>query len=120
MARRKAANLLKGAAWLLLAAAVLPTFSTSDGPAEEATELTVGLPWSPWLVYRESWSSPSPLQAAAPVFSYATTIEPRCWSTALLLAGAALVVISRILKASGTTAPHATSIPLTRSSALGS
>jgi hypothetical protein len=117
MARRKAANLLKGAAWLLLAAAVLPTFSTSEGPAEEVTELTVGLPWSPWLVYRESWSSPSPSQA--PVFSYATAIEPRCWSTALLLAGAALIVISRIMKASGKTAPSPMSVPRTRSRALG-
>ena len=119
MARRKAANLLKVAAWLLLAAAVLPTFSTSEGPSEEVTELTVGLPWSPWLVYRESWSSPSPPEGQAPVFSYATAIEPRCWSTALLLSGAALVGISRIMKASGKTARH-TSVPLTRSSALGS
>lgn len=115
MVRRKAANLLKGVAWLLLAAAVLPTFATSETPAGEVTELTVGLPWSPWLVYRESWSRPSSLETA-PTLRYATSLEPRCWSTALFMTGTALVIVSRIINLPSKTRPAA--VPIARPGAL--
>ncbi|HET6883598.1 MAG TPA: hypothetical protein VFI31_25825 [Pirellulales bacterium] len=101
MSRRKVANVLKGVAWLLLAAAVLPTFSTVEGPSGEVTNLTVGLPWSPWLVYRESWSAPTSLEAPAPTFGYETHVEPKCWSAGVFVLGTVLVIASRLVKASG-------------------
>lgn len=99
MGRRKAANLIKGLAWLLMAAAVLPTFSTSNVPTGEVTVLTIGLPWSPWLVYRESWTASTSVEAGAAVFDYQAAVQPRCWSAACLLAGTALLAISRWLRA---------------------
>ena len=101
MPRQKAANLVKGCAWLFLAAAALPTFSTGGEGSGEVTELAVGLPWSPWLIYRESWLPSESTQAAAPTFGYETHIEPRSWSAATMLVGFMLLVASRVLKASG-------------------
>lgn len=99
MAKRKAANLIKGLAWLLMAAAVLPTFSTSNAPTGEVTMLTLGLPWSPWLVYRESWTTSTAVEAGAAVFGYQAAVQPRCWSVACLCAGFAMAAISRCLRA---------------------
>lgn len=99
MARRKAANLIKGLAWLFMAAAVLPTFATSNAPTGEVTVLTLGLPWSPWLVYRESWTASTSVESGAPVFGYQAAMQPRCWSAACLGAGLALAALSRWLRA---------------------
>ncbi|HVX10058.1 MAG TPA: hypothetical protein VHC22_02545 [Pirellulales bacterium] len=100
MPRRKAANMVKGCAWLFLAAAVLPTFSTSGEATGEVTELTVGLPWSPWLNYRESWL-PASVQTEGPAFGHATTFNPRSGSTIAFLIGMALLATSRLMKISG-------------------
>jgi hypothetical protein len=99
MSRQRTANLVKGFAWLSLAAAAMPTFATLDGPAGAATRLTVGLPWSPWLVYHESWVKPE--TADAPALSYETTIEPHSDSMAALVVGIALLLISRLLRLHG-------------------
>lgn len=106
MAQRKLANLIKGLAWLLLAAALLPTFSSGHTPAGEVTVLTLGLPWSPWLVYRESWSGAKSAEAGAAGFGYRASVQPRCWSVACLGAGLALSALSRPLRP---TPPLATS-----------
>jgi hypothetical protein len=98
MLRRKAANLVKGCAWLFLAAAVMPTFSTRGETAGDVTELAVGLPWSPWLTYRESWSPADSVRAAAPVFRYETRIEPRSGSTAMACIGFVLLAASSLLR----------------------
>jgi hypothetical protein len=119
MAQRKLANTLKGLAWLFLAAAVLPTFSTVDGPAGEVTNLTVGLPWSPWLVYRESWSPPTSMQATAPTFGYETSIHPVCWSAAVFVLGLLLLAASRLVRASIETKIHSSVAPLGRSRTVG-
>jgi hypothetical protein len=100
MPRRKAANLVKGCAWLFLAAAVLPTFSTSGEAAGEVTVLTVGLPWSPWLIYRESWL-PTSAQAEGPTFGHATAFNPRSGSTIAFLIGMAMLATSRVMKITG-------------------
>lgn len=84
---------------MFLAAAALPSFSTIEEPSGEATRLSVGLPWSPWLVYRERWSRPE-AAAAIPTLDYETAIEPQSGSTATMLSGVALLFISRFLKAS--------------------
>ncbi|HEV3344996.1 MAG TPA: hypothetical protein VG125_31760 [Pirellulales bacterium] len=99
MSRQRTANLVKGFAWLSLAAAAMPSFATLDGPAGATTKLTVGLPWSPWLVYRESWVNPE--TAAAPALSCETTVEPRSESIVALVAGIALLLISRLLRSHG-------------------
>lgn len=98
MAQRKLANLIKGLAWLLMAAALLPTFSSGHTPAGEVTVLTLGLPWSPWLVYRESWSGAKPGEAGIAGFGYQASVQPRCWSVACLGAGLALAALSRPLR----------------------
>jgi hypothetical protein len=107
MPRQKAANLVKGCAWLFLAAAVLPTFTTGGEGSREATELTVGLPWSPWLIYRESWL-PASTDVAGPAFGHETTLEPRSGSTVALLIGVALLGTSRLLKTAGKKRPTRT------------
>ena len=86
---------MKGFAWLFLAAGVLPTFTTEELPVQEVTTLSIGVPWSPWLVYRESWTRQA--IAAAPVIDHQTTIEPRSWSSAAAVIGAALLLVSRIV-----------------------
>ena len=99
MSRQRTANLVKGFAWLSLAAAAMPMFATLDGPSGAATRLTVGLPWSPWLVYRESWLKPETAQA--PTLSFETSVEPRSDSMAALVVGVTLLLASRLLKAYG-------------------
>lgn len=99
MARQKAANLIKGLAWLLMAAAVLPTFATSKTATGDVTVLTLGLPWSPWLVYRESRTAPTSVEAGAAAFGYQTAVQARSWSIACLCTGIALAAISRGLRA---------------------
>jgi hypothetical protein len=101
MSRQRTANLVKGFAWLSLAAAAMPTFATLDGPSGAATRLTVGLPWSPWLVYRESWMKPETATAVTPALSCETAVEPRSDSMVALVAGFALLFISRLLRSPG-------------------
>jgi hypothetical protein len=98
MTRQRLGNLLKGFAWLSLAAAALPALSTADEPSGPSTRLTVGLPWSPWLVYRESWVQPQSVSGTTPALSCETTIEPRSDSTFALLAGGTLLLLSWMLK----------------------
>ena len=98
MTRRKSGNLVKGFAWLSLAAAALPSFSTTEGPSAEATTLSVGLPWSPWLVYRESWTRPESTMAALPTLYYETALEPRSGSIVAMFTGVGLLLVSRVLK----------------------
>lgn len=100
MMRQRIGNVVKGIAWLSLAAAALPTLTTSEGPSGSATRLSVGLPWSPWLVYRESWIQPATADAETPVLSCETTIEPRSDSTVALVTGGALLLIARLIKSS--------------------
>jgi hypothetical protein len=99
MTRQRLGNLLKGFAWLSLAAAALPALTTADEPSVPATRLTVGLPWSPWLVYRESWVQPQSASGTTPALSCETTIESRSDSTFVLLAGGTLLLLSWLLKA---------------------
>ena len=96
MSRQRTANLVKGFAWLSLAAAAMPTFATLEAPEGAATTVTVGLPWSPWLVYRESWVQPETATVVA--LSCETTVEPRSNSMVALLAGVTLLLISRLLR----------------------
>lgn len=105
MGRRRTGGLMKGFAWLFLAAGVLPSFSTEEQPLEEVTTLSIGVPWSPWLVYRETWSRQT--IAAAPVLANQITVEPRCWSSAAALIGAALLFGSRIVVPRGAKAATA-------------
>ncbi|HQU46193.1 MAG TPA: hypothetical protein PK867_25490 [Pirellulales bacterium] len=103
MRRRRTDGLIKGFAWIFLAAGVLPSFSTSEQGFQNVTTLSIGVPWSPWLVYRESWSRPT--IAAAPVLEYQTVVEPRCWSSAAVVVGIALLFASRFF-APAQTAPQ--------------
>ncbi|HWB07778.1 MAG TPA: hypothetical protein VG826_00940 [Pirellulales bacterium] len=98
MSRQRTANLVKGFAWLSLAAAAMPTFAVLDEPSG-TTLLTVGLPWSPWLVYRESWVKPE--AAESPALSCETTFEPRSDSMVALLAGLALLFAARLIRLHG-------------------
>lgn len=99
MSRQRTANLVKGFAWLSLAAAAMPTFGTLEGPSGAATRLTVGLPWSPWLVYRESWVKPETAQA--PALSCETEVQPGSDSMVALVVGVTLLLVSRLLRAYG-------------------
>ena len=114
MLRQRTANLIKGFAWLSLAAAAMPTFATLEGPSGAATRLTVGLPWSPWLVYRESWVKPETAQA--PALNCETALEPRSDSMAALVVGVTLLLVSRLLKAYGSRMPGS-ALPLRTSAA---
>jgi hypothetical protein len=98
MTRQRTANLVKGFAWLSLAAAALPAVDISDDLSGPGNRLTVGLPWSPWLVYRERWVGPA-ATAETPTLSFETTIEPRSDSTIALLIGVTLLLISRLMRA---------------------
>lgn len=98
MTRQQIGNVVKGIAWLSLAAAALPTLTTSEDPSGSATRLSVGLPWSPWLVYRESWVKPATAGAETPALRWETTIELHSDSTVALAIGAVLLVISRLVK----------------------
>jgi hypothetical protein len=95
MNRRRVGNVIKGLAWLFLAAAALPSFSTSSEPSGDVTRLAVGLPWSPWLVYQESWSRPQSSLTGMPSLTYETALEPRSGSAAAMLISIALFVVSR-------------------------
>jgi hypothetical protein len=99
MSRQRTANLVKGFAWLSLAAAAMPTFATLDGSSGPSTRLTVGLPWSPWLVYHESWVKPEAAESAE--LRCETTLQPRSDSMLALAAGLALLFAARLLRSHG-------------------
>lgn len=106
MERRRTGGLMKGFAWLFLAAGVLPTFFTEEQPLAEVTTLSIGVPWSPWLVYRESWSRQA--IAAAPALDHQTVIEPRSWSSAAALIGTVILLASRFIAPRGKNTAAAT------------
>ncbi|HVA49424.1 MAG TPA: hypothetical protein VNH11_23865 [Pirellulales bacterium] len=115
MRQRRTDGLIKGFAWIFLAAGVLPSFSTSEQVFQDVTTLSIGVPWSPWLVYRESWSRPA--IAAAPVVQYQTVVEPKSWSSAAVVVGIALLFASRFF-APAQTAPRTTPAIARRSTVL--